>query len=199
MTSPAMPKGSALMNCHIALGRLGSVSTAAVVAIVAMTSRPLAQPNARIEPTVEEVNREIDENEAGGDKEYETLDQIEVAACGRIDEQFADAIDVEHLLGHHQTADQERELKADPGDDGQQCVTQRVPTHDQAGPDSFGPGRVDIVLTHDLQQRGTHHARGNRSIAVADRRGRPDGDGEIGERVVPKRYVADLRQPIEQG
>src|SRR5262245_63514619 len=101
MMRPAMPKGSALMNCQIALGRLGSVSTAAVVAIVAMATRSSVQPYARVEPTVEEVDREIDENETGGDKEYETQDEIEVAACGRIDEQFADVVDVEHLFGNH--------------------------------------------------------------------------------------------------
>src|SRR5262245_1313287 len=150
MKRPAMPNGWALMNCQSALGRLGSVSTAAVVAIVAMASRPLVQPNPRVEPTVEQVDRKIDENKAGGDKEYETLDEIEVAACRRIDEQFADAVDVEHLLGHHQAADQERKLETDHRDDGQQRIAQGVSTHDQPGPDTLRLGGADVVLTHDL-------------------------------------------------
>src|SRR5262245_21234609 len=152
MTRPAMPKGWALMNCQSAFGRLGSVSTAAVVAIVAMASASSVQPNARIEPTVEQVDRQIDKDEAGGDKQHEPLDQVEVAACGRIDEQFADAIDVEYLLGDHQTADQEGELEADHGDDGQQRVAQGVAPHDEPGPYAFGLGGADIVLAHDLQQ-----------------------------------------------
>src|SRR5262245_9963328 len=152
MSRPAMPNGWALMNCQSALGRLGSVSTAAVVAIVAMASCPSVQPDAWVEPSVEQVDHQIDENEAGRDKEHETLDEVEVTARGRIDEQFADAIDVEHLLGDHQAADQEGELEADHGNDRQQRVAQGVAPHNEPGPHALGLGGADIVLAHDLKQ-----------------------------------------------
>src|SRR5262245_9803923 len=151
MKRPAMPKGCALMNCQSALGRLGRVATA-VAAIVAMASRPSVQPDAWVEPTVKQVDREIDEDEAGRDEQYETLNEIEVAAGGSVDKQLADAVDVEDLLGHDQAADQERELEADHGDDGQQRIAQGVPAHDEPRPYAFGPGRADVVLAHDRQQ-----------------------------------------------
>src|SRR5262245_53997925 len=152
MNRPAMPNGCALMNCQSAFGRFGTVSASAAVAIVAMASCPLVQPNAGVEPAVEQVDHQIDEDEAGRDEEDETLNEIEVTARGGVDKELADAVDVEHLLGHHQAADQERELKTDDGDDRQQGVAQGMPTHDQPGPYPFGPGGADVVLTHDFEQ-----------------------------------------------
>ena len=134
----------------------------------------------------------------GGDEQHEALDQIEVAARGGVDEQLADAVDVEHLLGDDQPADQERELEADDGDDGQQRVAQGMAAHDEPGPHALGAGGADIVLAHHLEQRGTHHARRHGGIAVADRGGRPDRDRQVGDRVLPERHIADLGQPIEQ-
>ncbi len=70
--------------------------------------------------------------------------------------------------------------------------------HDEGLPHALGTGRADVVLAHDLQERGPHHAGGDGRVAIADRGCRPDGDGEVGDRVLPERHVADLGKPVEE-
>src|SRR5581483_3435206 len=134
MRKATTPSGCTLMNCHSALGRLGSASTGmeGVPATVAM-GWPSAQADAGIEQAVEQVHGEVHEHEDGGNEQHETLDQIEVAARGGVDEQLADAVDVEYLLGDDEPADQERELEAHHRHHGQHGVAQRVPAHDETG------------------------------------------------------------------
>ena len=93
----------------------------------AMESPPQFRRMRGIEEGIEQVDEQIDEDEDRGDQQHEALDQREVAARRRIDEQLADAVEVEHLLGDDEAADQEGELEADHGDDRQQRVAQGVP------------------------------------------------------------------------
>ena len=73
-----------------------------------------------------------------------------------------------------------------------------MPAHDEARPHALGAGGADVVLAHHLEQRGAHHAGGDRGVAIADRGGGPDRHGQVGDRVLPERHVADLGQPVEQ-
>ena len=61
-------------------------------------------------------------------------------------EQLADAVEVEHLLGHDQAADQEGELEADHGDRRQQRVAQRVARDHELLVHALGARGADVVL-----------------------------------------------------
>ena len=158
-----------------------------------------AQADARVEPSIEQVDHKIDEDEGHGNQQHETLDEREVAAGGRVDEELADAVDVEDLLGDDEAADQEGELEADDGDDRQHGIAHGVAARDDAAEDALRARRADVVLTHDFEQGRAHHARRDGRVAVADRQRRPEERGEIGPRVLEDRDIADLRQPSEYG
>src|SRR5690606_35785229 len=66
-----------------------------------------------------------------------------------------------------------------------------------AAENTFRARRADIVLAHDLEQRGAHHTRCHGGIAIAHRKRRPEERREIGHGVLEDRDIADLRQPSE--
>ena len=68
------------------------------------------------------------------DQHDQGLGQRVVAVRDRLDEQQAEAVQVEHLLGDHEPAEQERELEADHGQHRQHRVLQRVAREDQLRP-----------------------------------------------------------------
>ena len=49
-----------------------------------------------------------------GHQHHQGLDQRVVAVGHRLDEEEPEAVQVEHLLGHHEAAEQEGELEARP-------------------------------------------------------------------------------------
>src|SRR2546423_10625011 len=142
MRKPKTPSGWLLTNSQKRFGRSGIVSswTEGVVATVAMAPVPSRQADARIEPAIEQIHEQVHEDEDGGDQQHQALNEVEIAARGGVDEELADAVDVEHLLGHDEAADQERELEADDGDDRQHGVAQRVAAHDQVRPHALVAG-----------------------------------------------------------
>ena len=81
------------------------------------------------------------------------LDQFEVAARGGVHEQLADAVDVEHLLGDNEAADQEGKLEPNQAHHRQKRVAQGVPAHDEPGPYALGARGADVILAHHLEQR----------------------------------------------
>src|SRR6267378_3119545 len=98
-------------------------STAVTTTRSTGTSSGLAAiAHARVEHAVEHVDEEVRQDHHDGDEHHEVLHDRVVAPQDRLHEEARDAGQVEHRLGHHQTADEERELDADDGDHGQDRV-----------------------------------------------------------------------------
>ena len=78
-----------------------------------MARASISEADARIEPGVQQVDHEVGQHEHRDRQHHQRLGQRVVLVLHRLHEQPADAVEIEHLLGHHQAADQERELDAD--------------------------------------------------------------------------------------
>src|SRR5262245_30469024 len=123
-TPPAAPSGLRRANCRAVDSQprrsAWSVSSISVLASATIVIRDLpgslALPDAAVEPRIHDVDKEIREY---GDCDHQHDQRlghcIIVVGDGR-DEQFAEPVEVEHLLGDHQPSDQEREFDADDGD-----------------------------------------------------------------------------------
>src|SRR5262245_1608105 len=93
-----------------------------------------AVADAGVEPGIGDVDEEVDEQEDGGDQHDERLGERVVAARDRLDEQHAQAVQVEHLLGDYQPAEQEGEFQADHGEHRKNGVLERVAREDELEP-----------------------------------------------------------------
>ena len=158
-------------------------------------ARSAVVADARIEKAVKDVDRQVGEGEDADHDHHQGLGHVVVVVGDRLDEQLADTVEVEHLLGDDEAAHQERELDADDGDDRQQRVAQRVPAHDQLVKQSLGAGRAHIVLAQHLEHGRAGHARGHRGIAIAGGERRPDQHAQVVDRIDPDRHVGDGRHP----
>src|SRR5580698_10068059 len=63
--------------------------------------------DARIEPGIEHVDHEVGDDEHQDDQHHQRLGHHIVLVLHRLDQQPADAVQVEHLLGDHEATDQE--------------------------------------------------------------------------------------------
>jgi hypothetical protein len=63
--------------------------------------------------------------------------------------------------------------------------------------DALGAGGADVVLLHDLEDRGPGHAGGDRGIAVADGERRPDQLRQVVPGIDIDRREGDRRDPVE--
>ena len=151
--------------------------------------------DARIEHGVEHVDHEVDQHKNHRHEQHQRLDHGVVAARHRQHEKLADAVEIEHLFGHHQPAEEERKLDADHGNHRQQRIPQRVTRYDQAFVDAFGARRADVVFLQHFENARTHHACRHRRIAVADRQRRPDQLQQVGFRVLHERRESQRRDP----
>src|ERR1044072_3550410 len=127
MRKPKTPSGWPLTNSQKRFGRAGIVAswTEGGVATVAMAPTLSRQADARIEPAIEQIHEQVHEDEYGGNQQHQALHEVEIAARRGVNEDLADGVDVEGLLGDAEPADQECELQADHGDDGQHGIAQR--------------------------------------------------------------------------
>src|SRR5262249_29248039 len=76
-----------------------------------------AETDARIEPRIEQVDDEIGEHEDRDREHYQGLSERIVLILHGEHEQAAHSIEIEDLLGHDETTDEEGELDADQGND----------------------------------------------------------------------------------
>src|SRR5512132_420215 len=151
MTPPAAPSGflrqKARSPDHIPALREGTAGTG-----TAMAPAPLgAIAHPRVEHPVEHVHGQVRENHDRGDEHDEALHDRIVAPQDGLDEEARDARQVEHGLRDDEAADQERELDADDGHDGQNRVLERVVPDHHPLPLPLGPRRPDVVLPHHFQ------------------------------------------------
>src|SRR5215470_18945412 len=135
---PIAPSGRMRQNSRTAPSqRLSVLGAAASIASGTGTgTRATAMgspvPDARVDPCVPHVHQEVRDDEAAGHQHHQRLDQRVVAMGHRLYEQQSEAVQIEHLLGHDQAADQEGELERDDGQHRQHGVLERVARQDQA-------------------------------------------------------------------
>src|ERR687891_2825416 len=118
-------------------------SRSTVYGVTAIAS-PVPDPG--IEPGIEHVDDEVGDHEYRCDDEDERLHERVVVVSDGVDEQLAEPVEVEDLFGHHQPAQQEGELEAHHGEDGQHRILERVAPEDQALPEALRPRGADVVL-----------------------------------------------------
>ena len=83
-------------------------------------------PYARIYECIDQIHEKVDKDKDEGREQHQTLHHRVVPLADRLDEELADTVQVEHLLGDHQTPDEKRKLKSDYGNDRQQRVFERM-------------------------------------------------------------------------
>src|SRR5213592_1802766 len=87
-------------------------------------------PDTRVDPRVADVHQEVHDDEHAGHEHDQRLDERVVTVRDRLHEEQPEAVEVEHLLGDDEAADEERELEGDHGEHGQHRVLERVPRED---------------------------------------------------------------------
>src|SRR5262245_60102694 len=113
---PAAPRGFCRQNCHSTArrDRVGGSWSATGSDRTAMREVPSAcVADARVEPRIGDVDDEVGEGEDGHHEHDQRLGHVVVVVGHRLDEQLAEPVEVEDLIGYDQTAHQERELDAD--------------------------------------------------------------------------------------
>src|SRR5690349_1169095 len=121
ITMPNAPSGSRRQKCSVARQKdrrswISSSSGAVIGActvVVDMMPSPSGEADAWVKPGVEQVDDQIGEHEDRDGEHHQGLGQRVVLVLHRLDEQSADAVEVEDLLGDHKAADQKCELDAD--------------------------------------------------------------------------------------
>src|SRR5262245_37549752 len=150
MTPPAAPSGLRRTKRPSTVphpGRAGAATTTRSTG----TPTGLAIAHAWIEHAVQHVHEEVREDDDDRDEHDEVLHDRVVAPQDGLYQEACNAGQIEDGLGHHQAADQKRELDADDSDHRQDRVLERVAPDDHAAGLALGPRRADIVLPHDLE------------------------------------------------
>src|SRR2546427_4337366 len=101
---------------------------------------PLAITDAWVEPDIQQLDEEVDHDIDGGHEQQQPLDHGVVAPRNGIHEQLPNAVQVEHLLSHHQSTDQEGELQTDHRHYRQHGVPQGMPDDDRPLGHTLRPG-----------------------------------------------------------
>src|SRR4029077_17855549 len=118
----------------------------------------VAIADARVEEAVEHVHEEVREDDHDRDEHHQGLHDRVVPPQDRLHQEAREPGQVEDGLGHHEAADEERELDADHGHHRQDRVLERVAPDDDAAGLALGPRGADVVLAHHLEQRGARDA-----------------------------------------
>src|SRR5262245_6880747 len=194
ITPPIAPSGFFRQNRTSTVPTLGCARSGGAVRATC-TSAGIG--DTRIEDAVQHVHEEIRDDDDGRDDHDQVLHDRVIAPEDRLHEEAREARQVEHRLRHHQAADEERELDADHGDDGQDGVLQRmVPDHD-APALPLGPRRADVVLAEYLEQRRARDPHDERRRAIADgERGQEELD-QVQRKILAWPHVRDGRDPSE--
>src|SRR5688572_30564100 len=114
---------------HRACGRTG-----------APPARLLAVSDAGVEPAIDDVGEESEENHEGRQNERYRHDHRRIDRKDRADERRSDARHAEDLLGHDGSAEDSRHLQRHQRDDGNESVAQRVLDDHYALAQAFGAG-----------------------------------------------------------
>src|SRR5690242_16655317 len=108
MIAPAVPSGLARMKPRAAaIIRRRREGVSGDVALSGSGTTDISAspgPDPWIEPGVGGVDDEVREDEDRGDEQHQSLNQRVVVVGDGVDEQLAEAVEVEDLLGHHEPA-----------------------------------------------------------------------------------------------
>src|SRR5688500_19185857 len=88
------------------------------------TSSGITYP--RVEPGVAEIDQEVHQHEYHDDEHHQRLGHGVVIVDDGLDEELAEPVQVEYLLGDDQPAHEKCEFDADDGDHRQQRVLERM-------------------------------------------------------------------------
>src|SRR5262245_27312465 len=124
------PRGCCWQNSTSGLRRRGTGGAVASAGAAIVIVSPVA--DARVEHCVEQVDYEVGEYVEHGNQRHHALDQGKVIARNTLHEQLADAVEIEHLLGDDESADEKSEFEPDDGDCRKQRIAQRVTGNDHA-------------------------------------------------------------------
>src|SRR5882724_1971904 len=110
---PTAPRGRRRQNSRTAPIQPRSPATGSAISPTAGTfsAITLPVPDARVDPRVDHVHAEVHDDEEAGHDHHQRLHQGVVAVLHRLDEEEPQAVEIEHLLRHHQPAEQEGELQ----------------------------------------------------------------------------------------
>src|SRR5512133_2434642 len=115
--------------------------------------------DARVEQTIEQIDRKIDKYEAGPEEQERALDQRNVALRNGSDQHLSKPWPGEDLLCHHCTAEHVAEPEPYHGHYWQHGVSKSVPAYHHRLAHALRSGRADIVQSHYLHKGGACHAR----------------------------------------
>src|SRR5215470_9044642 len=108
--------------------------------------------DARVEPRVAQVDREVHEDEDHRVEKHEILHHDDVPLDQRGDEGAAEPRHAECLLHRHRAAQHEAQQHTRDGDDGQERVGQGVAKHHTPFLGSLGARRAHVVLADHLEE-----------------------------------------------
>ena len=118
----------------------------------------LLQLDARVDDLVQDVNDDVGNNDEGRQQNRGAHDHHVVTVGDGRHEVTAQAGDGEDLLDDEGTGHQTCQHGADIGDNRQDGVAQGVLEQDLHAGNALGAGGAHVILTHDVQQTGTHQA-----------------------------------------
>jgi len=154
-------------------------------------------PHAWIQEEIQDVGDKIHEDEADGSAHDDTLDHRVVPRENRVDDEFSEAGYCENLLGKDCTREQFAKQKGAQGHDGKQRVTEGMFQDNDAFPQSFCPGRADIVSAQDSEHCRTRVAHQCCSQRSAEDKGRHDHGLKGSDRIDERRFITGCRKPSE--
>src|SRR5690348_15757462 len=104
--------------------------SSSIGSVAAVSSAAMA--DARVEYGVEQVDQEVDQDEADGDEQHAALEDDEIPQIDRFHQQPADAGQREDRFRDHRAADEAPDIETYYGDEGKRGGFQRV--HQQNTP-----------------------------------------------------------------
>src|SRR5271157_6159383 len=119
---------------------------------------PSAQTDARVYEGVQDVHDNGKEDHRGADDQQDAVHDRKIAALGVFPEEAPHPRPGENGLGHDGPSQQEGDIQADDGDEGQHGIAQGMPDECGAFPQALGAGRAHVVQPEHLQDAGAQEA-----------------------------------------
>ena len=110
-------------------------------------------------PCVDDVDKQIHEDEDNGDQEHHALHHREVALQYAVNGELADARPCEHGFGKQGATEQASKLQADNGRHGKHRIAQRMLDVHRALRQPLRARRADIISVERFEHRRARHAR----------------------------------------
>src|SRR6267143_2926761 len=123
--------------------------------------------DARVEPAIEDVCNQVEQDDQTGEHERHRHDHRRVVGQDGADQQRSDAGDAKDLFGDDGAAENRRYLQRDEGHNRDQRVADDMLDDDDALGEPLCAGSGDMVETDHVENRGTHIARPRRALEEA--------------------------------